>query len=71
MGRSPLGKENAASLQVIEKLGVRYLGNINPSVWEEPYFAAMVTAADYDSRGRSWSGSPGRPSLQLCRWHHY
>ena len=30
---------NAASLRVIEKLGMQYLGNINPSALEEPYFA--------------------------------
>ena len=30
---------NAASLRVIEKLGMKYLGNINPSAPEEPYFA--------------------------------
>jgi ribosomal-protein-alanine N-acetyltransferase len=30
---------NAASLRVIEKLGMKYLGSINPSVPEEPYFA--------------------------------
>jgi RimJ/RimL family protein N-acetyltransferase len=30
---------NAASLRVIEKLGMKYLGNINPSASEEPYFA--------------------------------
>jgi [ribosomal protein S5]-alanine N-acetyltransferase len=29
---------NTASLRVIEKLGMRYLGNINPSSPEEPYF---------------------------------
>jgi ribosomal-protein-alanine N-acetyltransferase len=30
---------NRASLRVIEKLGMKYLGNINPSAPEEPYFA--------------------------------
>jgi ribosomal-protein-alanine N-acetyltransferase len=30
---------NTASLRVIEKLGMKYLGNINPSAPEEPYFA--------------------------------
>ena len=30
---------NTASLRVIEKLGMNYLGNINPSAPEEPYFA--------------------------------
>jgi ribosomal-protein-alanine N-acetyltransferase len=30
---------NTASLRVIEKLGMSYLGNINPSAPEEPYFA--------------------------------
>ncbi len=30
---------NAASLRVIEKLGMKYFGNINPSAPEEPYFA--------------------------------
>ena len=30
---------NSASLRVIEKLGMKYLGNINPSAPEEPYFA--------------------------------
>ena len=30
---------NAASLRVTEKLGMKYLGNINPSAPEEPYFA--------------------------------
>ena len=30
---------NTASLRVIEKLGMTYLGNINPSASEEPYFA--------------------------------
>jgi RimJ/RimL family protein N-acetyltransferase len=30
---------NAASLRVIEKLGMKYLGNINPGAPEEPYFA--------------------------------
>jgi RimJ/RimL family protein N-acetyltransferase len=30
---------NTASLRVIEKLGMKYLGNINPSTPEEPYFA--------------------------------
>ena len=30
---------NAASLRVIGKLGMKYLGNINPSAPEEPYFA--------------------------------
>ena len=29
---------NSASLRVIEKLGMSYLGNINPSSPEEPYF---------------------------------
>ena len=28
---------NAASLRVIEKLGMKYLGSINPSAPEEPY----------------------------------
>jgi RimJ/RimL family protein N-acetyltransferase len=30
---------NTASLRVIEKLGMNYLGNINPSTPEVPYFA--------------------------------
>jgi RimJ/RimL family protein N-acetyltransferase len=30
---------NRASLRVIEKLGMKDLGNINPSAPEEPYFA--------------------------------
>jgi ribosomal-protein-alanine N-acetyltransferase len=30
---------NTASLRVMEKLGMKYLGNINPSAPEEPYFA--------------------------------
>jgi ribosomal-protein-alanine N-acetyltransferase len=30
---------NAASLRVIGKLGMKHLGNINPSAPEEPYFA--------------------------------
>ena len=30
---------NTASLRVIEKLGMKYLGNINPGTPEEPYFA--------------------------------
>jgi len=30
---------NTASLRVIEKLGMKYIGNINPSAPEEPYFA--------------------------------
>ena len=30
---------NTASLRVIEKLGMNYLGNINPSASKEPYFA--------------------------------
>jgi [ribosomal protein S5]-alanine N-acetyltransferase len=30
---------NTASLRVIEKLGMKYLGNINPGAPEEPYFA--------------------------------
>jgi ribosomal-protein-alanine N-acetyltransferase len=30
---------NTASLRVIEKLGMRHLGNINPSAPEVPYFA--------------------------------
>jgi RimJ/RimL family protein N-acetyltransferase len=30
---------NIASLRVMEKLGMRYLGNINPGAPEEPYFA--------------------------------
>jgi [ribosomal protein S5]-alanine N-acetyltransferase len=30
---------NRASLRVIEKLGMKYLGNINPSAPREPYFA--------------------------------
>jgi RimJ/RimL family protein N-acetyltransferase len=30
---------NTASLRVMEKLGISYLGNINPSAPEEPYFA--------------------------------
>jgi ribosomal-protein-alanine N-acetyltransferase len=30
---------NTASLRVIEKLGMNYLGNINPSAPREPYFA--------------------------------
>ena len=30
---------NTASLRVIEKLGMKYLGNINPSAPQEPYFA--------------------------------
>ena len=30
---------NTTSLRVIEKLGMSYLGNINPSAPEEPYFA--------------------------------
>jgi ribosomal-protein-alanine N-acetyltransferase len=30
---------NTASLRVIEKLGMKFLGNINPSAAEEPYFA--------------------------------
>jgi RimJ/RimL family protein N-acetyltransferase len=30
---------NTASLRVIEKLGMKYLGNINPTAPEEPYFA--------------------------------
>src|SRR5215207_5841805 len=30
---------NTASLRVIEKLGMKYLGNINPSTPEVPYFA--------------------------------
>jgi [ribosomal protein S5]-alanine N-acetyltransferase len=30
---------NTASLRVIEKLGMEYLGNINPSAPEVPYFA--------------------------------
>jgi RimJ/RimL family protein N-acetyltransferase len=42
---------NTASLRVIEKLGMKYLGNNNPSAPEEPYsalykedfFAAMAT----------------------------
>jgi RimJ/RimL family protein N-acetyltransferase len=29
---------NTASLRVMEKLGMEYLGNINPSTPEEPYF---------------------------------
>jgi RimJ/RimL family protein N-acetyltransferase len=43
---------NTASLRVMEKLGMNYLGNINPSAPEEPYFvlhrenflAAMATS---------------------------
>jgi [ribosomal protein S5]-alanine N-acetyltransferase len=30
---------NTASLRVIEKLGMKYVGNINPSAPAEPYFA--------------------------------
>jgi ribosomal-protein-alanine N-acetyltransferase len=30
---------NRASLRVIEKLGMKYIGTINPSAPEEPYFA--------------------------------
>jgi [ribosomal protein S5]-alanine N-acetyltransferase len=30
---------NTASVRVIEKLGMRYLGNINPRAPKEPYFA--------------------------------
>jgi ribosomal-protein-alanine N-acetyltransferase len=30
---------NTASLRVIERLGMNYLGNINPSASKEPYFA--------------------------------
>jgi RimJ/RimL family protein N-acetyltransferase len=30
---------NSASLRVIEKLGMQYLGDINPRAPEEPYFA--------------------------------
>ncbi len=30
---------NTASLRVIEKLGMKYIGNINPSAPQEPYFA--------------------------------
>jgi [ribosomal protein S5]-alanine N-acetyltransferase len=30
---------NIASLRVMEKLGMKYLGNINPGAPEEPYFA--------------------------------
>ena len=30
---------NTASLRVMEKLGMKYLGNINPTAPEEPYFA--------------------------------
>ncbi len=30
---------NTASLRVIEKLGMKYVGNINPSAPQEPYFA--------------------------------
>ena len=30
---------NTASLRVIEKLGMKYLGNINARAPEEPYFA--------------------------------
>ena len=30
---------NTASLRVIEKLGMKYLGNINSGAPEEPYFA--------------------------------
>jgi RimJ/RimL family protein N-acetyltransferase len=30
---------NAASLRVIEKLGMEYSGNVNPRAQEEPYFA--------------------------------
>ena len=37
---------NAASLRVIEKLGMKYLGNINPGAPEEPYFVL-------------YSGAPG------------
>jgi RimJ/RimL family protein N-acetyltransferase len=29
---------STASLRVMEKLGMKYLGNINPSAPEEPYF---------------------------------
>ena len=36
---------NAASLRGIAKLGMKYLGNINPSAPEEPYFA--LSREDY------------------------
>jgi [ribosomal protein S5]-alanine N-acetyltransferase len=31
---------NRASLRVIEKLGMRYVGNINPNAPDEPYYAS-------------------------------
>jgi hypothetical protein len=37
--QTPGDAPNAASLRVIEKLGMKYLGNINPSAPEVPYFA--------------------------------
>jgi [ribosomal protein S5]-alanine N-acetyltransferase len=55
---------NSTSLRVIEKLGMKYVGNINPSALEEPYFALyredfFAAMARGDVRvGRSWSGSP-------------
>lgn len=36
---------NTASLRVIEKLGMEYLGNINPSAPEVPYFALYRSVA--------------------------
>ncbi len=41
MGRVIAGADapNSASLRVIEKLGMKYLGNINPGAPQEPYFA--------------------------------
>ncbi|CAN5803481.1 GNAT family N-acetyltransferase [soil metagenome] len=41
MGRVIAGVDapNAASVRVIETLGMRYLGNINPGAPREPYFA--------------------------------
>ena len=36
---SDVDAPNTASLRVIEKLGMKYIGNLNPSAPEEPYFA--------------------------------
>jgi len=47
--------QNAASLRVIEKLGMRFLGNMNPNGPEEPYYGVYqeVFCAD-TGRSKGW-----------------
>ncbi len=46
--------ENVASLRVIEKLGMTYVGSMNPNAPEEPFYAVYREEFSADTGGSKW-----------------